>query len=290
MNQPLVSICIPTYNGAAFLQEALDSVLTQDYNNIEVIISDDNSQDDTLIILKAFKKRCQSPVTIMNHKPSGIGANWNNCVENSQGTFIKFLFQDDLLHPTCVSKMVALANKDNDIVLVTSDRNIIYDDNKESHLHWVQSFGNLISYWSVVTVKDQSVVKGKILLGDENLLSEPHNKIGEPPTTLIRKSVFKKVGLFDQELKQALDIEFWYRAMKAGKVGFLTEKLISFRLHDNQATMVNQKAGVSEVYEIIRKIGGSSFWHLHFKFKKEYLYRNTILGLYYAKIKKKIIV
>ena len=87
----LVSVCIPTYNGAPFLQEALDSVSQQTYRNIEVIISDDASNDKTLEIIQDFKAKASFPVSIYHHEPKGIGANWNNCIRKANGKFIKFL-------------------------------------------------------------------------------------------------------------------------------------------------------------------------------------------------------
>jgi glycosyltransferase involved in cell wall biosynthesis len=87
----LVSICIPTYNGKKYLNEALESVKSQVYKNIEVIISDDNSTDSTLEICNKFKHEVDFPVYIYSHKPSGIGANWNYIIEKANGDFIKFL-------------------------------------------------------------------------------------------------------------------------------------------------------------------------------------------------------
>jgi glycosyltransferase involved in cell wall biosynthesis len=92
----LISICIPTYNGENYILEALNSIKNQSYKNIEVIISDDNSNDKTLEICEKFKSEVDFPVYIYNHLPNGIGSNWNNCILKSKGDYIQFLFQDDL--------------------------------------------------------------------------------------------------------------------------------------------------------------------------------------------------
>ena len=99
---PLVSICIPTYNGEAYLQEALDSIQNQDYQNLEVVISDDNSSDNTVSIIQKFKNEVDFSVTIISHTPKGIGANWNNCIKHAAGTYIKFLFQDENAMPDSI--------------------------------------------------------------------------------------------------------------------------------------------------------------------------------------------
>ena len=103
---PLVSICIPIYNGEAFLAEALASVKTQTYPNLEVVVSDDRSSDASLALVEKFQQEVDLPVRIFTHEPQGIGANWNHCVAKAKGQYIKFLFQDDVLLPTCVEQMV----------------------------------------------------------------------------------------------------------------------------------------------------------------------------------------
>ena len=84
----LISICIPTYNGENYILEALNSIKNQSYKNIEVIISDDNSNDKTLQICEKFKSEVDFPVYIYNHLPNGIGSNWNNCILKSKGDYI----------------------------------------------------------------------------------------------------------------------------------------------------------------------------------------------------------
>ncbi len=127
MTNSLVSICIPTYNGEKYLQEALDSVKAQTYKNIEVIISDDVSKDRTLEICERFKNEVNFPVYIYHHQPAGIGANWNNCIEKASGEYIQFLFQDDILHPICIEEKLKYL-KQNNLKAVCCKREII-DEN-----------------------------------------------------------------------------------------------------------------------------------------------------------------
>ena len=108
---PLVSICIPTYNGAKFIKEAMDSAIAQTYANLEIIVSDDASKDGTLSIIESYKNKTLIPIHIYNHNPEGIGANWNHSVSKAQGDYIKFLFQDDILEPTCIERMMQLATQ-----------------------------------------------------------------------------------------------------------------------------------------------------------------------------------
>ena len=104
----LVSIFVPLYNGAIFLQEALDSIKRQTYKNIEFIVSDYASKHESLIIIEKFKKGVSFSITIYHHEPSGIGANWNHCIKKANGNYIKYLFQDGLLNPIELKKRIAV--------------------------------------------------------------------------------------------------------------------------------------------------------------------------------------
>ena len=130
ISQPLVSICIPTFNGAKFIREALSSVLNQTYQNIEIIISDDRSDDDTVRIITELLKSVDIKIKfrIYYHKPSTIGANWNNSINKARGEYIKLVFQDDNIYPSCIEKLLKPILRDEGIGLVGSKRNLIMTD------------------------------------------------------------------------------------------------------------------------------------------------------------------
>ena len=96
MNKPLVSICIPAYKNTSFLKRLLESVLTQSYPNIEVIISDDSPDDS----VKKLAQSYQDKLTISYFKniPSlGTPANWNYSMKQGKGDYIKLIHDDDWL-------------------------------------------------------------------------------------------------------------------------------------------------------------------------------------------------
>ena len=105
-SSPLVSIVIPVFNRCAYIIEALDSALSQEYNNIEIVICDNASTDGTFEICVAYASALRQ-VTIARHA-SNIGPvpNWLSCVRLAKGDLIKFLFSDDILLPNCLSAMV----------------------------------------------------------------------------------------------------------------------------------------------------------------------------------------
>ena len=235
---PLVSICIPTYNGEAFIMEAIASALIQTYSPIEIIISDDDSEDNTLQIVQSLQDKISVNLSINHHPRLGIAENCNFCIQQAKGQYIKFLFQDDILLPNCITEMVELAEQDEQIGLVFSCREIFFATGDDSHTDLItvyQDFQNLHQAWSNL----KSIQSGQDLLKDPNLLCHPINKIGEPTTVLIRQQVFETVAGFDPNLNQLVDLEMWFRIMKHYQVGFVENSLSKFRLNRQQKTCQN---------------------------------------------------
>lgn len=232
---PLVSVCIPVFNGEKFLLEALESVKNQSYQNIELIISDDHSADSSIELANEFLKTFENRFKLVANPKKGIGSNWNNCVRNANGKYIKFLFQDDILFSDCISEMVSMAETDQKVGMVYSNRAIIFDPADPAHLAWIEGNGDLNKNWSIPL--ETGIFSGSRLLKDKNLfLKKPFNKIGEPTAILFKKEVFKQVGFFDTELIQFLDLEFSLRVLSGFKFGYINKELAAFRLHENQAS------------------------------------------------------
>jgi len=237
--KPLVSICVPTYNGEQYLAEALRSALAQTYRPLEIILSDDHSHDNSLMLAAEVLSSGDIPFQIVSHHPSGIGANWNHCVRHASGQYIKFLFQDDILHPDCVAEMVTFAEeKGAQIGLVFCQR---------------QTFGensHLAINLEAIQRHFPEVIMGKWLIGRSDFYTQPRNKIGEPTAVMLRSDVFETVGYFAENLRQSLDYEFWYRCAAQYQLGFVRKTLVKFRLHHVQATAVNQKQVIADRYRL----------------------------------------
>lgn len=263
---PLVSICIPTYNGAEFLEEALDSIEQQSYTNLEVIISDDASTDDTLQQCRTFKARVQFPVTILNHEPSGIADNWNHCMRHVSGTYIKFLFQDDVLKPDCITTMVALMEAQPQLGLVCCKRDIIYKNFNRFVDGFVKNFEDL--QINLRLPNDQvSVLSGRAILSLPSFKNKPINIIGEPVAVLFKQSSIASIGFFNTDMFQLVDYEYWLRFFKSYDVGFIPQSLVQFRLHDTQASFLNNKQELNDHEQYYRLLYNEYFWYLHSNFK-----------------------
>lgn len=253
---PSVSICIPTYNGALFLEEALNSVKAQTYKDFEIIISDDSSKDITLEIIKAFKKSVDFPVHVYNHIPNGIGANWNHCLQKANGNYIKFLFQDDVMEPDCLEKMVGAFENNPELALVASKRQFIVEDDLK-HIKdmekWLKDYENLQCQFD--DIKD-NLLLDKSLFKRLDFLKSPLNKIGEPTTVMFKRALVNEIGWFRTDLKQLLDYEYWYRIIKHYPALVLNEPLVKFRVHALQETQKNKSRTIDDYqlyYEILRK-------------------------------------
>ncbi|MBL8002787.1 MAG: glycosyltransferase [Flavobacteriales bacterium] len=282
--QPLVSICMPTYNGARYVEEALRSAFAQTYPAMELVVSDDASTDDTLAIVERLRTGAPMPVRVVRHSPEGIGANWNNCVAHAQGAYIKFLFQDDLLAPDCVARMVAMARSAADVSLVYCRRRILHDPADAEAAGWVKRYGELHRSWCDVNVVE-GVMPGRTLLRDRAFLEQPRNKIGEPTAVLLDRRVFQREGPFDTTLDQALDYAYWYKVLRHGQVGFVDEALVTFRLHPAQATQRNAGARTQADLDRLPAYYLRHLWpYLHPRVLRRLLAGHTALGRALARL------
>lgn len=281
MNQPLVSVCIPTFNGEKYIKEALESIIHQTYKNIEVVVSDDGSSDKTIKIIEQLKNTANFNVYIYSHYQSGIGANWNNCIKNSHGKYIKFLFQDDVLKPNCIEKQIYYVNKYN-LEVVCSKRDIIDEkSNKIGSGEWFIKYNDLQESLGLRFTNNIFFFTKKELKRISNLRI---NYFGEPDTFLFNKEIFKRIGEFNNSYKQIIDLEFTYRILKLYPIGIIDEKLMMFRRHRGQTSEYNRQYKLKEFKDIKAFLIMSFFRYFSFKLKRKWLIRYIHLSLSRKKI------
>ncbi len=239
ISNPLVSILIPTYNRANYLCWAIDSALAQTYRNIEIIVHDDASTDDTPQILTKYRSnpRIRLIRTRTNH--SMIGG-WNYIQSKAKGEYIKFLGSDDLLEPNCVSELIRAMTRYPQASLITSRRKFIDQDGK---IVKTLGFGH----------------KDMVVDGPEHahwiLTSIRENKIGEPAAVLYRTKLVKQAGGFDPTFSQFADFEYWLRLLQFGDLVYVHKSLCSFRSHESSNTSAAVRDGrfITEIFELIDK-------------------------------------
>jgi glycosyltransferase involved in cell wall biosynthesis len=226
MPNPLVSVCIPTFNNAQFLRETLESVISQRYVDFEVIVIDDCSTDATASIAHDFALRDQRIAVYVNEQNLGMVPNWNRCMALSRGTYIKYLFGDDLFSsPETLKLMVEAMERTPGTVLVSSARTII-----DEHSHPIDH----VSHFPVSFTSDGRDVIRRCV----RRMTRHHNLIGEPSAVLFRK---REAGRgFDPRYHQLVDLEMWFHLLEQGRFVYLGTPLCSFRHHEGQQTKKNE--------------------------------------------------
>jgi glycosyltransferase involved in cell wall biosynthesis len=231
---PMVSICIPTYNGRRHLAECLDSILAQTFDGFEVVICDDQSSDGTLDLAKQLAGDDQRFRFISNPRRFGLVGNWNNCVQQASGDWIKFVFQDDIIAPACVEKLLAACQRENKL-FGFCERDFIFEAGTTEKLRdWFAGHKQRLrtDYQADPLINAQQAAR--LAVNDPG-----HNLVGEPTVTLINKKLFQELGGFDEALIQICDLDFWCRAMANYGAVFVPESLATFRIHANATTSQN---------------------------------------------------
>lgn len=260
MHNPLVSVLIPTYNRQDFILECINSALNQSYKNIEIIISDNCSTDQTLDICKAAGQKDSRIKVVSTGTNVGPVANWLNCFNNSSGQYIKLLFSDDLLAKDCIERMVP-AIQDPEVGFVYSSV-LIGESPSRSSLKYRNLFGPRFLANSIFTK----------LLYKEMPVS--------PCAMLYRRVDFKRNLHMNFESKEKRD----YAKNGAGpdvmlsiltasnyqSIYYIDKPLIFFRSHNGSLTISNQENTVNIGYS------SSICWYLY-KHSKKILWAQMII-------------
>lgn len=213
----LVSVCIPVYNGEKFLKETIDSVLIQDIDDMEIIVVDDCSTDNSIAIIKSYND--ERIKVYKNYKNMGIVKNWNKAIEFCNGKYIKILCQDDLLLAGCLKKQIEVLKRNEHIDFVTGCSFII---NAESKVIFKR-----INYKMFKGRNNKELLKTSLKKG---------NFFGEPSLILFRKRIISQIGMFDDQFKYFPDWEFWLRGLNENNFYCIDDFIATFRISKNSVT------------------------------------------------------
>jgi glycosyltransferase involved in cell wall biosynthesis len=214
VHPPKVSVAIPVYNGETYLAAAIESVLAQSLADFELVICDDHSTDRSFEIAAAFTDRRIR--LLRNPANLGFGGNWNRCLAEAQGQYIKILPQDDLLHRDCLQMQAAVLDQDKEggVALVFCARTII---GPGGQVHMRRGYGARESRLSGIAIARRTARSGT-------------NPVGEPGAVMFRQSAARAAGRFSGERPFVIDIDYWLRLLKFGSAVYLPEALASFRV------------------------------------------------------------
>lgn len=236
-NSPLVSIVIPTYNGGKTIKRTIESVLVQSYTNFELFILNNCSTDDTLEILSSFD---DERINIVNNEENiGFEGNWNKALKYINGKYFKLLPDDDLLFKNSLKKSVAVLESNANVVLVSSKREIINENDKKIMVRG-KSLGNksFCTYGEVI----------------KYITRYASNPIGEPGAVLFRSNSITDEIKFDMSIPYFIDLDFYLKVLQKGDFYFIDDVLYSFRVWSRSYSVENQNKQLEETKEFFRKV------------------------------------
>jgi glycosyltransferase involved in cell wall biosynthesis len=210
-----VSVVMPVLNGRRFIDEAIGSIAAQTYKDVELVVVDDGSTDDTRQHVDAFRDRLE--IRYVRHEsPRGIAPSMNDGVRHATGAFIAFLDHDDAWFPEFLATQVSHLEQHPDVGMVHSD------------FQTIDVEGRIIEA-SVAAARGRTRPSGQVfreLFMDSFIVGN---------SVLIRRECFDRLGLFDESLRWG-DYHMWLRIAKHYRVDYTDKVLVKYRQHPTQST------------------------------------------------------
>ena len=222
----LVTTAVVTYNAAAFV-ETLESVFHQTYKNIELIISDDCSKDNTLEIVEKWssqsrvKERFVDIKIIKVPQNTGVSANCNRAIAASSSNWIKFIAGDDILLPQCIQDNMNFSNQNPSAKIIFSQVKVYQDTFEEKNFkkYIPSQFPN-----NLMKVEFSAKDQFKILLASD--------RITYTPSYFFNKESLLSVGGYDEDNKLVEDYPMWLKLTKAGeRLSYFHKETVGYRIH-----------------------------------------------------------
>lgn len=183
INNPTVSVIIPSFNRGWILKEAVDSVLTQDFHDFDLIVVDDGSGDNSSKLLASYGKR----INVIKQENRGVSSARNNGIASSSGKYIAFLDSDDIWLPGKLSAQLAFFEKNPDALICQTEE------------VWVKN-GKRVN-----PAKRHKKISGFFFEKSLELC------LVSPSAVMVKRRLFDTVGLFDETLPACEDYDMWLR-------------------------------------------------------------------------------
>ena len=230
----MISVIIPTYCSVKYLPQTLESVCNQSYPEFEILCIDDASTDDTVRIIEEFATK-DSRIRLLTH-PHNLGSpafGRNTGLAEARGEFVTFLDHDDSFEPTKLERQLTSIHEQKVDFLCSNIYLLNHQTNKKDMLAW----GN-------ITGDPKKGFLGRLL----------QSNFVPPNSTLIRRSVFETVGVFDTSLKGVDDYDMWYRIVRAFPASILPEPLATWRYANTSSISSNEIAMLLDEIRFYEKI------------------------------------
>jgi len=230
MNNPLISILIPTYNRAHLISDTLESIVMQSYKNVECIIVDDGSSDNTEQLIATFSEK--HPYIYYFKRPSSLAKGPNSCrnygFSKSKGSIINWFDSDDLYLPDAFEKIVK---------------------------HFINDINVVIAKLEIVELLSKNKIKENTILSNHIIEDYFTGKIAYYVCGPFwsRSFLEKQQVLFDENLRNLDDWDFNLRMLLQNpKVTYLNEPIIQYQVHENSLSQEIRKFNFEEIHSEIR--------------------------------------
>ncbi len=221
----MVSILVPCYNHEKFIEDCLKSLCEQTYQDVELLINDDASKDDSWGVIcdkkSELERRFHKVYLHRNENNQGITKSLNHLLQHATGDFIKILASDDMLDPLYIEKCVDYMEEHADVDAVITnmyvgEETVDFSTRKESTSLYYKSYPDF--------------------LGEDMLERIYQMDDVAAPSTIVRKTVYDQIGRYDEKLCVE-DWDFWLRMLKVGKkFAYIDEPLVTYRKSANSAS------------------------------------------------------
>lgn len=243
-SNPLVSIVVITYNSAKYVMETLESALSQTYRNVEIIISDDCSTDNTYDICKHYidnknikqgRVRC---ILTKTHSNGGICANYNNGLRHARGEWIKYIAGDDILEPDCIEEFVRKSNA-TDHKLYVCNRQDFCASGLLRKSSYTEALFNGDS-----RRQERMINRGKFIISG--------------PTLFIHRDTLISLGGFDEKYPYIEDYPIAMKFLKHGfNIGLLEKTMVRYRVYPESVSRADSRFADS-IYRAYEDYGMAS--------------------------------
>lgn len=220
----LVSIVLPTYNGEKYLRQSIESVLSQSYKNLELIIVNDCSNDNTEVIIGEYVKQDDRIVSITNPQNYKLPKSLNIGFNKAKGEYLTWTSDDNYYMESAIREMVDYLEFHQDKIAVCSD------------------------YVQINTINNE--VRNKVVDNNIETLIFEGNSCGA--CFLYRASVAREIGNYDEEKNLVEDYDWWLRMGLVGEIGRINKNLYYYRKHENSLT-TQRKLEITQKARILRQ-------------------------------------
>jgi glycosyltransferase involved in cell wall biosynthesis len=216
-----VSVVIPAYNAAAYLDTTIQGVLDQTFSDWELIVVDNASTDDTGAILDRLLATEADGRIRVARNPRTVPApdNWNIAVSLAHGRYMKLLCADDVLTKDCLERQVRALDHYPSATLAAGSRIVINSRGKQLFIR--NGIGRTGIY------NGREMIRRCIMAGT--------NIIGDPVNVMWRRSAMEQVGVFDPEVVYCTDVEYWLRLLSTGDLYYDALPVGFYRIHSQAA-------------------------------------------------------